>query len=143
MKTLSALFAPLALIAAEAPATAQTGQPATGAVGLWLNPHNSVVVKTGPCGDKLCGWIVWANKEAMSDAKDSGVTALIGTELLQDYRPKGNGLWAGSVYVPDMGHSFSSTIIEMGKAMKVKGCLIGGFICKSQVWQRIEHVPNA
>jgi len=25
--------------------------------GSWLNPHGSVAVRTGPCGDELCGWI--------------------------------------------------------------------------------------
>ena len=103
-----------------------------------------MAVKTGSCGDKLCGWIVWASAEAVQDAKDSGIDNLVGLELLEDYTEQSAGNWSGSVYVPDMGHHFSSTITQLSHAeMKVQGCLIGGFICKSQVWQRIEKVPSA
>ena len=129
-------------------ATAMTAMPATAQTasidGLWLNPHGSVAVQTENCQGKLCGRIVWANPEAKQDAKDSGIAQLIGIELLSDYTPENRNSWSGSVYVPDMGHHFSSTITELSPTeMKVQGCLIGGFICKSQVWQRIEKAPNA
>jgi len=111
--------------------------------GLWMNPHNSVAVRTGPCGDKLCGWIVWANAEAKADAKDSGIANLIGTELLENYLPKGPGSWAGTVFVPDMGRHFYSVIKELSpNQLKVSGCILGGWVCKSQVWTRIAKVPQ-
>jgi uncharacterized protein (DUF2147 family) len=142
-----------ALLAASLPALAQTGatpavQPRppveTGINGLWLNPHATVAVRTGECGARLCGWVAWASPQAIQDAHDSGVDHLIGTELLEDYETDGAGRWSGSVYVPDMGHHFSSTISRTSAdTLKIQGCLIGGFFCKSQVWQRIEKVPNA
>ncbi|HTN13170.1 MAG TPA: DUF2147 domain-containing protein [Sphingomonadaceae bacterium] len=113
------------------------------AEGIWLNPHRTVAVRTGSCGEKLCGWIVWASHTAQSDARESGVGKLIGIELLEDYRPGAPGKWSGSVYVPDMGHSFPSTITRVGQEdLKIRGCLIGGFLCKSQVWHRIEKTPD-
>lgn len=111
--------------------------------GLWLNPHRSVVVQAAPCGARLCGRIVWANGEALSDARDSGVTRLIGTTLLQDYRADGAGRWRGTVFVPDMGRSFASIIDEVTPgSLRVRGCVFGGFICKSQTWTRIAAVPH-
>ncbi len=110
---------------------------------LWLNPHNSVVVRTGACGDRLCGWIAWANGEAKQDARDAGVTNLIGTALLKDYHLVERGRWKGTIFVPDMGRRFSSEIDELSPTtIKVKGCLLGGFICKSQLWTRINEVPR-
>ena len=133
MRCLGSVVAGLALMAAS-PAAAD---------GLWLNPHNSVAVRTGACGDRLCGWVVWANGEARADAHDAGVTNLIGTALLQDYRAVGRGRWKGVVYVPDMDHRFSSEIDEVSPTrLKVKGCLVGGFICKSQIWSRINELPR-
>ncbi len=127
------VLAAVAMVAA-APASADA---------LWLNPHDSVAVRTGACGDRLCGWVVWANADALADARDSGVTHLIGTALLQDYRPVDRGRWKGTVFVPDMGHSFSSEIDELSPTrLKVKGCLFGGFICKSQIWTRINELPR-
>lgn len=112
--------------------------------GLWINPRGTVAVRSGACADRLCGWIIWAGPEALADARDGGIDRLVGIELLRDYRADRSGAWSGSVYVPDMGHSFSSTITPIGAAaLKIKGCLVGGFICKSQVWRRIEELPHA
>lgn len=111
--------------------------------GLWLSPHNNVAVRTGACGDRLCGWIVWADREAQADARDGGTDRLIGTELLEDYRPEGKGQWRGIVFVPDMGRRFSSQINQLSSGqLRVKGCILGGLICKSQLWTRIERIPG-
>ena len=116
--------------------SAQTLAPSAVA-GTWFNPRGSVAVRTGDCAGRLCGWVSWANQEALQDAKDSGVERLIGTELLQDYRSESPGNWRGAVFVPDMGHSFSSRITQVSpNELKISGCLIGGFICKSQIWHK-------
>ncbi|MDP1026642.1 DUF2147 domain-containing protein [Sphingomonas sp. KR1UV-12] len=136
------IMAVILALAAATPVAAVTPAPAGG--DLWLNPHRSVAVHMGSCGDRLCGWIVWANEEALSDAHDAGIDHLVGTTLLQDYRPSGVRRWKGTVFVPDMGHSFASEIDEINPgALKVKGCVLGGLICKSQIWTRIASVPRA
>jgi uncharacterized protein (DUF2147 family) len=134
-------IAPLLAIWA-APALAAT-RPVDNPAGLWLSPHQSVVVRTGPCGEKLCGWVAWANSEALADAQDGGVAHLVGTELLQDYRPTGSKNWSGTVFVPDMGRSFSSQIDALSPGqLRIRGCILGGLICKSQIWNRIERLPQ-
>jgi uncharacterized protein (DUF2147 family) len=145
------LMTAAALLAVEVPAAASPA-PANGCAaaarptveGLWMNPHGTVAVRTGDCRGRLCGWVVWASPQALQDAKDGGVDHLVGTELLEDYSADGADRWSGSVYVPDMGHSFSSTItLSAPGELQIRGCLIGGIFCKSQTWQRIEKVPNA
>lgn len=137
---LAAMMAATGIAADAARPVANGGSVA----GLWINPYNSVAVRTGACEGKLCGWIVWANASARSDAHDEGVDQLLGLALLQDYAANRDGSWSGTVYVPDMGRRFSSTITPVGRdQLKVKGCLVGGFLCRSQVWQRIDKVPNA
>lgn len=135
--TFSSACAGVALVLA-APAVA--AQPTVD--GSWMNPRHSVAVRTGQCGARLCAWVVWANADAKADARAVGVAQLIGTALLQNYVPKGDGSWSGSVYVPDMGRRFPSTISPVGaKGLKVRGCLVGGYFCRSQLWERVEHVP--
>jgi len=105
--------------------------------GVWHNPKNSVAVKTGACGDRLCGWVVRASDEAQADARDGGTPKLIGTALLREYRPSGRRKWSGQIFVPDMGRSFGSTLTLVDtNTIDVKGCLIGGFLCKTQTWHR-------
>ncbi len=130
------------LVGATVDAAAQPG-PGHMPEGLWLNPHRSVVVRTGPCGERLCGWIVWANAEAQADAKDSGIDHLLGTALLEEYRPDGATTWKGTVFVPDMGRRFASEIDVLSPTeLKVKGCILGGLICKSQTWTRVTELPR-
>lgn len=139
MGTLRDIGLAAAAMLASIPAGATPSSPA----GLWMSPHKSVVVETGACGDKLCGRIVWANGEAQGDARDAGVEHLVGTVLLQDYRPTGDGRWKGTVFVPDMAHSFASEIDTVSpEVLRVKGCILGGLLCKSQLWTRIASVPR-
>ena len=133
----------LALLSALAmPAAAQPGMTATDAQGVWMNPKRTVAVFTAPCGQALCGRVAWGSAEARADAKDSGLPSLVGTQLLENYRFKGNGVWTGTVFVPDMGRHFYSEIDQLSDSqLKVKGCVLNGLICKSQVWTRIRQVP--
>ncbi|WP_213980238.1 DUF2147 domain-containing protein [Sphingomonas sp. dw_22] len=131
------LALPLLLIGA---ATAAWAAPpvADTPIGTWENPKHTIAVRVEQCGNELCGKIVNATPEAMADAREAGVTNLIGTQLLRDYRPSGRQRWSGTVYVPDMGRSFSSHIVQSApNTLRISGCLIAGFLCKSQDWTRV------
>ncbi len=147
----AAIAAAWMLAAATAPAAAQPEAPAqpqatpTNPIyGMWINPYRSVAVRTGPCGERLCGWIVWANQEAQNDARDGGTPKLIGTALLENYRNDKPRSWSGTVFVPDMNRRFYSIIQQVAPdQMKVKGCILGGLLWKSQVWHKIAELPHA
>lgn len=125
-----------ALLLAASAGLAQP-QPAVSPIGVWQNPKGTIRVRTRPCGELLCGNIVWASPVAMADAREAGVTSLIGTELLSDYRHTGRGRWTGQVYVPDQGRRFYSTIEQKGpNDLRISGCILGGLLCKRQDWTR-------
>ena len=121
-------------------AGAQEAMPASaGFDGVWTNPGGSVQVRTGPCGDALCGWVVWASQKAQADAARKSGGPLIGTKLLRGYRASGPMRWNGEVYVPDMGSSFGSTIALVdGQTLRIKGCVLGGLVCRTQDWHRVQ-----
>lgn len=131
----STAFAP-ALVSANPVASADpVAASAMTVPGTWINPKGTVKVKTGNCGTELCGWIVWANDQAISDARDAGVDKLVGTVLLQDYHSTGADRWQGRVYVPDMGGTYFSRMELLDpNHLKISGCVLGGWICKSQIW---------
>jgi uncharacterized protein (DUF2147 family) len=108
-------------------------------LGKWTNSHRTVVVDAFSCNhNELCGRVVNATADAIIDASAGGTKNLIGTNVLRDYHSDRNGVWHGTVFVPDMGRSFSSHIQLIGPdRLKVTGCLLGNFICKSDVWIRI------
>ena len=101
----SGLIAALAMPAASA---APAAAPAIR--GVWRNPYRTVVVRIEECGTQLCGVVVGATSEAVTDARDSGYPNLVGMELMRDYRADRPDHWVGTVFVPDLGHSFSSHI---------------------------------
>lgn len=126
-----------AWLALAAPWAQAQDAPAESPIGTWINPRGTVRVKTGLCGANLCGWVVWASPQALEDARSSGVNSLIGTELLRNYRAAGIREWHGQVYVPDMGETFYSRIVQLApNSLKISGCILVGLICKSQVWQK-------
>lgn len=109
-----------------------------GVYGTWINPKRSVTVVTSACGKLLCGTVISATPETQRIAQEAGAPALIGTRLLQDYRQTGTNRWQGKVFVPDRNSSYYSTIKQIdANHLKISGCILGGLLCKSQVWERL------
>lgn len=135
--------AAIAGLATAASARAAEPAPTASIYGTWINPYHSVAVRTAPCADRLCGRVVWASQEAQQDARDGNTPNLIGTSLLENYRATGARSWAGTVFVPDMGRHFYSLIEQVDDSnMRVRGCILHGLLCKSQVWQRVSVLPR-
>lgn len=107
--------------------------------GVWSNPRGSLMIRTTACNGGLCGAIVWANGTAMADAREAGVAHLIGTQLLRNYRADASGTWSGRFFVPDMRRSFPSHLkLVAPDRLKISGCLIRHYFCRSQEWHRLQ-----
>jgi uncharacterized protein (DUF2147 family) len=82
---------------------------------------------------------VWASAKAEADARKAGADTLIGKQLLRDFESQRDGSLKGRVWVPTLKVTLvgSADIIDP-KTMRAKGCVIGNFLCKSQLWTRID-----
>ena len=128
----------LAILAFAGTAIAAGTGSADHSFGTWRNPQNSVHVRAEPCGQRMCGVVVWANDKALADAARGGTANLVGATLFKDFRLQKPGLWRGKVFVPDIGKTFSGTIEVVDEThLKGSGCLVGRIGCKSQSWTRI------
>lgn len=127
------------LASGSAADTRMPGAPAaTGVYGTWVNPKGTVTVRTSTCGKLLCGTVISATPEVQNIAQKAGAPSLVGTKLLQDYRQTATNRWQGRVFVPDRNASYYSTIKQLGdNQLKISGCILGGLLCKSQVWSRV------
>lgn len=133
---LAATMAALLMLLLSAPAIAHDPAPS---YGIWTNPQRSVQVRAHPCGGNMCGTVVWANAKAQADARKGGMDQLVGTMLFRNFVPKGENVWRGKVFVPDIGRTFSGTVTRTdSQTLKASGCLLGRIGCKSQVWIRVE-----
>ena len=106
--------------------------------GRWKNPKGSVVVQVGPCGGGYCGTVVQANAKAKRTAAKGGTPNLIGTRIMTDMRPVKDGMYKGHAFDPKRNLRAPATIRVVGPStLSIKGCLVGGLICKEQRWTRI------
>src|SRR5262245_44297797 len=125
MKGFTILVATL-LLAAPAAASAQSLE------GLWANPKKSVIVKVERCGPAYCGTVSWASDKN----KEKGVA--LGTRVLSDLKPAGDGSYKGSALEPKRNIRGSATVRQLGpNVMVVRGCALLGLLCKDQRWTRV------
>jgi uncharacterized protein (DUF2147 family) len=135
----------VALSSVQAARAADPTPPRTGDLyGVWRNPKGSVHIEIKPCGEETCGNVVWANAEAQADVRKGSNRELIGMQLLRDFSPTGPVDWKGRVFVPDLNMTFSGQVRLLDKAsLRAKGCLLPNFLCKSQVWTRVDATTRA
>lgn len=129
------LFAALAVAAAPALAGPQAASPA----GTWTNPKHTVTVRIAACGGGAwCGRVVAASAKARADALAGSGQPLVGTMLMQNLRADGDGGWSGTLIIPDIRQTAEATMRLSGRgAIEVKGCGMGGLVCKTQLWTRV------
>lgn len=105
--------------------------------GKWTNPKRSVVVNVARCGEAYCGTVSWASDKNKAKVSENG-RKLIGTRILSDLRPAGNGLYKGRAFEPKRNIRGSATVRQVGpNTMVVKGCAVLGVLCKEQRWTRV------
>lgn len=120
----------LALIALPSAATAAPIE------GKWQNPKDSVIVDVRPCGaGTFCGRVAWASPKAK---RKSEGRMTVGTQLLSGLKADGRGGYKGRAYVPKRQiHATAIVRHAGGNALIVKGCALGGLLCKSERWTRV------
>jgi uncharacterized protein (DUF2147 family) len=115
------------------------------AVGIWRMENGKVTVRVRDCGGKLCGSIVALKKPLDKHGrpktdKDNPNPALrnrplIGLALLSGMQPAGEDRWAGYIYNPDDGRTYTAKMKLNGGTMQIKGCVL--VFCKSEKFVRI------
>jgi uncharacterized protein (DUF2147 family) len=97
-----------------------------------------VTVRVAPCGDGYCATVIHASAKAKATAKKGGTPNLIGTQVMSDFRARGDGVYKGRAFDPKRNLRAPATIRLIGDStLVVKGCLIGGLICKEQRWRKV------
>lgn len=106
--------------------------------GRWVNPKGSVTVKIGACGEGYCATVIEASAKAKATAKKGGTPNLIGTLVMSDLRARGEGVYRGRAFDPKRNLRAPATVRMLSDStLVVKGCLIGGLICKEQRWKKV------
>ncbi|MGO4704293.1 DUF2147 domain-containing protein [Microvirga sp. 2MCAF38] len=131
------LAAPLALglsILSQA-ASAQPADP----TGTYLSESGETRVKIAKCGQVFCGTIISVQGEA-KDANNPDPALktrnLVGVHMISDIKPAGEG-FTGQLYNYKDGKTYTGKMNFQGQAMKLSGCVLGGLICRTQTWSKV------
>ena len=116
--------------------------------GVWLTPGGNSHVEIAPCGDKLCGRIVWLKepnnkkgqplRDARNEEESLRSRPILGLPVLTGFpQEPTDGVWEdGKIYSPKNGKTFRSEMEMKGRdTLKVSGCK--WIRCKSQIWKRV------
>jgi uncharacterized protein (DUF2147 family) len=127
LKEILPALAGAALLATAAAATAQT---AASPLGVWINDEGRGGIEISPCGDKLCGKVVW-----LKDTKDAKGCGL---QILGDLRESGAGTWdSGWIYSPDNDRKYDVELKPLGNdRLSVVGYAGIKLFSKSMIWTR-------
>lgn len=115
--------------------------PRASVEGLWKNPIGSAIIAVAPCGDALCGKIVWASTRGQREVAKT-TSHVVGTTVLTDVKPTAKG-WSGKLFIPDDNiHVSASLQLLNDRNLKLTGCAVFGLICRSQIWTRTEETGD-
>jgi len=104
------------------------GALAQDVTGTWLRDSGASRVRFAKCGEAMCGTLAWL--------KDPNGPAKVGQRIFYDMKPTGDGKWAGSAFNPEDGKTYAGTMTLAGEKLTTAGCVLGGLICRSVVWNR-------
>jgi uncharacterized protein (DUF2147 family) len=116
--------------------------------GTWLAEASKSQVRIASCGRTLCGTLVSlceptdpATDKPKVDRNnaDTGKRGrpLIGVAIVLGMNPNGPDKWAGQIYNAEDSKTYSGYItLTSANELKLRGCVGGGLICKTQTWTR-------
>ncbi len=96
--------------------------------GTWARGDGLALVKIDRCGEAICAVNTWV--------KDPSGGEKVGDRLVMNVSPKAEGKLTGTAFDPQRQLSFRIDISVAEQTMKTRGCVLGGFVCKSVAWTK-------
>jgi len=123
---------------------------AAGPLGAWSTDGDKSRVLIEPCGDALCGRLVWLREPVYADGQakvdrnnpDEGLRArpILGLPLLAGFKPEAGapGRWTdGTIYDPESGKTYSGTLtLQPDGTLGVRGYVGLPMFGRSVLWTR-------
>ena len=137
MRIITAIAAPLAgtafMLAAATAALAATtpaGTPAGDPTGIWINDTGRGAVEIKPCGNALCGHVVWV--------KDTSDTKGCRKQIIGDATPAGAGRWdSGWIYSPEKRKNYDVELKPLSDGtLRVVGYAGTKLFSRTMIWTR-------
>ncbi len=116
--------------------------------GFWLIETQRSIIEIAPCGDSVCGKIVWLiepldkadqpRTDNLNRDEELRARALCGIEMINGFSSSDPGIWSsGSIYSPTEGKTYSAAmeVLDDG-TLKLRGYVLLPLFGKTQIWTR-------
>jgi len=135
----------IAALFASAPVDAPDSTP----VGVWQDSSGRVRVEIAPCGDRLCGTVVWfrwpndAQGLPLVDLRDKDpalrARPVMGLKILDGLRRTGERTWAdGKLYNPDDGETYQVSVsIQDDGALRLRAYVLLPLFGQTRIFTRV------
>jgi uncharacterized protein (DUF2147 family) len=140
-----------AIALAATPVAAQSPTP----VGVWLHDNKRIEIEITPCGETLCGKLVWFkwpnNAQGLPlvdlNNPDSALRTrpLLGLIVLNGLRRTGANTWeGGNIYNPDDGATYAASMsMQDDGSLRVRAYVLLRMLGKTFVWTRLHAITAA
>ncbi|MGU9980581.1 DUF2147 domain-containing protein [Phreatobacter sp. HK31-P] len=132
MKTPLATAALLAAL--SLPALAQSP------IGTFASQSGDTRVHFADCGGQICGTIISVRGNTRDEKNENAALRsrnLVGVRMIT-MRPNGANAWQGTLYNFQDGKTYNGRMtMPAANAMSLSGCVLGGLVCRSQTWTRV------
>ncbi|MGI9413992.1 MAG: DUF2147 domain-containing protein [Hyphomicrobiales bacterium] len=124
-------------------------------LGEWLTEDKVSRIALVECDDAICGDIVWIAEDRANNEQGQPVTdrnnpdpalrdrTILGLRIFHDLKPSedDDNTWVGEVYNPENGEVYKTFVTpQRSGKLQVKGCILRGWVCKSEYWTRPDAV---
>jgi uncharacterized protein (DUF2147 family) len=118
-------------------------------VGIWLHANKRLQIEITPCGERLCGTLVWfqwpndAQGLPLVDVKNKNpalrTRPLLGLSILYGLRRTGDNTWEdGKIYNPDDGNDYNAQMSIGGDGtLRVRAYVLLPPLGKTLIWSRV------
>ena len=126
-------------------------------LGEWLTEDKVSRIQLTECEDAICGHISWIREADATNEAGEPVTdinnpdaalrtrPLVGLRIFHGLKPSADNedVWEGQVYNPENGENYTASLIpQRNGKLRVKGCILDGWVCKSEIWTRPDAVET-
>jgi uncharacterized protein (DUF2147 family) len=114
------------------------------AIGTWRDTETGGILSVYSCAGGICVKVVTPSKGRETDTNNPDPTlkgrSMSGVEIMTGAAKEGADRWKGHLYNSEDGATYSGWLVVQSKnEVKLQGCILGGLICKSHVWKRVQQ----
>ena len=104
-------------------------------LGGWARADGKTKIHVASCGAEICARNTWV-KHGVSGEH-------VGDRLILKVKPAGPEHWSGTAFDPQRKQTYAIKVHVTARHMTTQGCVMGGFVCQSMGWTRLNRPISA